>query len=381
MIIIMIMEESMEIKLDKEELYKAVSKVQSILEKRSNMPILSMILVSASGSDISLSATDLEISLQQKIPAQVLESGHVTIPGRKLFEILKESKNPTIHIREKENNWIFLSDEQARFNLASLSADEYPTFVEPEGVDMLEMDGSVLREMINKTIYAVTLEEAGFKLSGIFTEKVVQEGKAFLRMVSTDGHRLSLIDKDVKNIEKIKLDAGVMIPKKGMSELSKLAGEGSSVLLGFRQNNCVAKKDNSIIVIRLLETKFPDYHAVIPKKAKLSATVSREVLLDGMKKMSILANETYRGVKISLEKGSMELVSINPDLGDAQERIEVDFKGEGLEAGFNSRYFIDILQNMESEAVELGFIDNSSPCMIKGKDDPGFLGLIMPMRL
>ena len=273
MIIIMNMEESMEIKLDKEELYKAVSKVQSILEKRSNMPILSMILVSASGSDITLSATDLEISLQQKISAQVLAPGNITIPGRKLFEILKESKNPNIHIREKENNWIFLSDDQARFNLASLSADEYPIFAEPEGVDMLELDGSVLREMINKTIYAVTLEEAGFKLSGIFTEKVVQEEKTFLRMVSTDGHRLSLIDREVKNIERIKLDAGVMIPKKGMSELSKLSGEGGSVLLGFRQNNCVAKKDNSIIVIRLLETKFPDYHAVIPKKAKLTASV------------------------------------------------------------------------------------------------------------
>lgn len=371
----------MEIKVEKEELHKTVSKVQSIIEKRSNMPILSMILLSASGSEISLSATDLEISFQQKIPAKVIAPGQCTVPGRKLFEILKESKNPSIHIREKENNWIFLSDEQARFNLASLSADEYPVFLEPEGVDMLEVEGAVLKEMINKTIYAVTLEEAGFKLSGIFTEKVVQEEKAFLRMVSTDGHRLSLIDKDVKDLDKIRLDAGVMIPKKGMAELSKLAGEGGPVLLGFRQNNCVAKKENSTIIVRLLETKFPDYHAVIPKKAKMIATMDREALLDGMKKMSILANETYRGVKITLEKGSMELVSINPDLGDAQERLEVDFKGENLEAGFNSRYFIDALQNMESEKVELGFIDNSSPCIIRGKDDPGFMGLIMPMRL
>jgi DNA polymerase-3 subunit beta len=371
----------MEIKLDKEELYKAVSRVQSIIEKRSNMPILSMILLSAEGSEISISATDLEISLQQRLRAQVIAPGNVTISGRKLFEILKESKSPTIHIREKENNWVFLSDEQAKFNLASLSADEYPVFLEPEGVDMLEVDGPVLREMINKTIYAVTLEEAGFKLSGIFTERIAEEGKTSLRMVSTDGHRLSLIDKDVKNIEKIDLDAGVMIPKKGMSELSKLAGEGGSVFLGFRQNNCVAKKDNAIIVIRLLETKFPDYHAVIPKKAKVVASVNREALLDGMKKMSILANETYRGVKIGLENGSMELVSINPDLGDAQERLTIDFKGEGMEAGFNSRYFIDALQSMESDIVELGFIDNASPCMIRGKDDPGFLGLIMPMRL
>jgi len=375
------MEESMEIKLDKEELHKAVSKVQSIIEKRSNMPILSMILISASGSEISLSATDLEISFQQKIPAQVVAPGNITIPGRKLFEILKESRNPTIHLREKENNWIFVSDGQAKFNLASLSADEYPVFLEPEGVDMLEVDGAVLKEMINKTIYAVTLEEAGFKLSGIYTEKVVQEEKAFFRMVSTDGHRLSLIDKEVKDIDKLKLDGGVMIPKKGMSELSKLAGEGGSVLLGFRQNNCVAKKENSIIVIRLLETKFPDYHTVIPKKAKAVVSVGRQALLDGMKKMSILASETYRGVKITLDKGYLELVSINPDLGDAQERLDVDFKGEGLEAGFNSRYFIDALQCMESDMIELGLIDSSSPCMIRGKNDPGFLGLIMPMRL
>lgn len=375
------MEGLMEIRIDKEELQKAVSRVQSIIEKRSNMPILSMILISAAGSDITLSATDLEISLQQKIPAQVVTPGSVTIPGRKLFEILKESKNPAIQIREKENNRIFLTDDQARFNLASLSADEYPVFTEPEGVDMLEIDSAVLREMINKTIYAVTLEEAGFKLSGIYTEKVSREDKTFLRMVSTDGHRLSLIDKEVKNIEKIKLDTGVMIPKKGMSELSKLAGEAGSLLLGFRQNSCVARKEDAIIMIRLLETKFPDYHAVIPKKEKAIARVSRELLLDGMKKMSILASDTYRGVKLSVEKGSIELVSINPDLGDAQERLEADFSGESLEAGFNSRYFIDALQSMESETVDLGFIDNSSPCMIKGKDDPGFMGLIMPMRL
>jgi DNA polymerase III subunit beta len=375
------MEEPMEIRIDKEELQRAVSRVQSIIEKRSNMPILSTILISAAGSEIKLSATDLEISLQQKIGAQVTAPGSVTIPGRKLFEILKESKKPTIQIREKENNRIFLSDDQAKFNLSSLSADEYPLFTEPEGVDMLEIDGAALREMINKTIYAVTLEEAGFKLSGIYTEKVMREEKTFLRMVSTDGHRLSLIDKEVKHIDKIKLDKGVMIPKKGMSELSKLAGEGGSLRIGFRQNDCVVKKDDVVIVIRLLETKFPDYHAVIPKKEKAVAAVSRERLLDGMKKMSILASDTYRGVKLSLEKGSLELMSINPDLGDAQERLEVDYNGESLEAGFNSRYFIDVLQNMESETAELGFIDNSSPCIIKGKEDPGFVGLIMPMRL
>jgi len=371
----------MEIKIDKDELYKAISKVQSIVEKRSNMPILSTVHISTVDSDIYITATDLEISLQQKIPCEIINPGSITISGRKLYEILKESKSSSILIKEKENNWVFITDEKTRYNLACLPSEEYPVFTEPEGVDTVEMEGKVLQEMINKTIYSVTLEEAGFKLSGIFTEKVTLQGKTLLRMVSTDGHRLSMMDKEIKNIEDLKIDSGVMIPKKGMLELNRLVSEGEKIYLGFKQNNCVAKKGNSTIVIRLLESKFPDYNVVIPKKAKHYIKMKREFLLDGMKKMIILSNESYRGVKIILENNNMELVSINPDLGDAQESLEVEYEDERLEMGFNSRYFIDALQSMDSEIIDLGFIDNSSPCLITGKDDIGFLGLVMPMRL
>lgn len=371
----------MEIKIDKDELFRAVSRVQSIVEKRSNMPILSMILLSADNSHLLISATDLEISFQQRLSAEVINPGSITISGRKLFEILKESKSPEIYVKEKENNWVFISDEEARFNLACLASDEYPVLMEPEGVVTIEVDGEILREMINKTIYSVTLEEAGFKLSGIFTEKVAQKGKTFLRMVSTDGHRLSMIDKEVKGLEQLKLNSGVMIPKKGIMELSKLATEGGPVHLGFKENNCIARKENTLVVMRLLESKFPDYNAVIPQESKHHIKINRISLLDGMKKMIILSSESYRGVKVTLEKNNLELISINPDLGDAQENLEVEYNKERLEAGFNSRYFIDVLQAMDSDMVELGFIDNSSPCLVKGDEDKGFLGLIMPMRL
>ena len=375
------MEVDREIKINRDELYRAVSKVQSIIEKRSNMPILSMILLSTADSSISISATDLEISLQQTIPAKVLTQGSITISGRKFFEILKESKSQDIYLKEKENNWVFITDDKAQYNLACLPADEYPVFVEPEGVVMVEMDGEVLSEMINKTIYSVTLEEAGFKLSGVFTEKISDEGKKFIRMVSTDGHRLSLMDKEIKEIEDLQIDSGVMIPKKGMMELNRLISEGGSVHFGFKQNNCVAKKENSMIVIRLLESKFPDYNSVIPKEVKHQIKITKEALLDGMKKMVILSNDSYRGVKITLDNNNMELVSINPDLGNAKDNLEVEYSNERLELGFNSRYFIDVLQAMDSETVELGFIDNSSPCLIRGEEDKGFLGLVMPMRI
>jgi len=225
------------------------------------------------------------------------------------------------------------------------------------------------------------MEEAGFKLSGVFTEKVSQEGKTLLRMVSTDGHRLSLIEKEIGNGGQLQLESGVMIPKKGMMELTKLAAEAGPLYFGFKRNHCVARKGDSVIVIRLLESKFPDYNAVIPKRTKSQIKVPREALLDGMKKMMILSTETYRGVKVTIEKNSLELVSVNPDLGDAQEKIDVEYKGERFEAGFNPKYFTDALQAMESETVELGFVDNSSPCLLKGTEDMGFLGLIMPMRL
>ena len=371
----------MEIKIDRDELYKATSRVQSIIEKRSNMPILSTVLLSVVDNYIYLSATDLEISFQQKLPAEIINPGSVAISGRKLFEILKESKSKKIYIKEKENNWVFISDDEARYNLACLPSDEYPVFIEPEGVVTVEVDGDILREMINKTIYSVTIEEAGFKLSGVFIEKVAQKGKTLFRMVSTDGHRLSMIDKEIRNIEDIKMDGGVMIPKKGMLELNKLASEGGVIHVGFKQNNCVAKREDAIIVIRLLESKFPDYNAVIPKEEKYCIKIPKTQLLDGMKKMIILSNESYRGLKITQENNSMELVSINPDLGDAQESLKVEYQDERLEMGFNSKYFIDILQVMDSQTVEIGFIDNSSPCILKGDDDKGFLGLIMPMRI
>ena len=371
----------MEINIDRNEFLKNVSRIQSIIERRSNMPILSTVLIKASDSHVLISATDLEIGFQQTLPAQVIQAGSVTISGRKLFEILKESKSAQVSIKERENNWVLISDESAKFNLACLSADEFPVFVEPEDVATVQIEGATLGEMIDKTIYAVTLEEAGFKLSGVFAEKIVQEGNTLLRMVATDGHRLSLVDKPIPGIETLEMGNGVMIPKKALSELNKVASEAGPLQLGFKQNSCVTKKENSLLVIRLLETKFPDYHAVIPKKAKFFIKLNRISLLDAMRKMLILSNERYRIVKITLQDNSMELVSTNPDLGEAQENIRISYSDDPVEMGFNARYFLDALQTMESELVELGFIDSSKPCMIRGEAGKGFLGLIMPMRL
>jgi len=371
----------MEIKIDRDELLKSVSKVQSIIEKKSNMPVLSTILFTADNSTVRISATDLELGFQETINAQILEEGSITLSGRKIFEILKETRSSEFHIKEKENNWIFISDGVARFNLASIPPDEFPVFMEPEGVSTVAMEGETLVDMISKTIYAVTAEEAGFKLSGVLTEKLSRDGKNVLRMVATDGHRLSLIDKPFENLEALELSAGVMIPKKGMSELNKMAADGGTVEIGFKEKNCVAKKGNAFLVMRLLETNFPDYKAVIVKNEKDPVDIKKAALMDAMRKMLILSNERYRAVKITLENNVMDLVSTNPDLGEAQENLEIKYSGERVEAGFNPKYFIDTLQSMQSETIHLDFTDSSKPFVLTGDADEGFIGLIMPMRV
>ncbi len=371
----------MEIQIDREELFRCVSRVQSIIEKKSNMPILSTILLTAEASEVSISATDLELGFKQNMPANIIEEGSVTISGRKFFEILKESKKSEFTIKEKENNWIFLSDGIAQFNLACLPADEYPVITEPEDVSIVEINGKTLSEMINKTIYAVTRDDAGFKLSGVFMQKIEKDNNLFLRMVATDGHRLSMVDKSILQLESLEIDEGIMIPKKGMTELNKMASEGGMLKIGFKDKNCIIRRKNTVLIIRLLDTTFPDYNAVIPEKPEYILDIERIMLLDAMKKMLILSNERYRAVKLVLEDNTMDLNSTNPDLGEAQEQIKIEYNGEYLKAGFNPQFFYDTLQSMNSEIIHLGFIDGKKPCLLTGDEDDGFLGLLMPMKL
>ena len=372
----------MEIKINKEVLLKAMSRVQGILEKKSQMPILSTVLLKANDNDLELSATDLEISFRDRYPANIIQPGSVTISGEKLLAIVKETSSPEIHILEKENNWVYISDGSAHYNLACLAAEEFPTLDEPEGIAMIEIDGKVLSEMIAKTVYAIGPEEAGFKLSGVFMERIDKGGEDFLRMVATDGHRLSMIDKQLSDIEKLEMPNGVMIPKKGLVELNKLSSE-ETISLGLNQSNLVARRGKALIVIRLLATAFPDYKNIIPSEGEENIiTINRKSFLEAIRRMMILATSgPYQGVKLNIEGGYLNLATVNPDMGNAEEKVEIKYGGEPIEIGFNPKYFIDALSSMDSDIIQLNIKNRESPCLITGDKDEGFLGLIMPMKV
>ncbi len=374
----------MEIKIDREILLKGVSRTQGILEKRSHMPILSTVLLTAKEDELEISATDLEIGFQDSYPVETIKQGSITISGKKLLDITRETNSKKIYISEKDNNWVYVSDNNAHYNLSCLPSDEFPVLTEPEDTIMIEIDSKILTEMINKTIYSITMEEAGFKLSGVFMEKVNIKGEDFLRMVATDGHRLSLIDKKTPDIQKLEIKNGVMIPKKGLIELNKLTLEDGNILFGLKQNNLVVKKGKALIIIRLLDTKFPDYKNVIPLKKEDKEniiTINKRALLEAMRRMMIIRSDQYQGVKMNIGADYLEMVSVNPDLGNVEEKIEIKYEGKPIEIGFNPKYFIDALQPMDSDITYLNIKDQTSPCLITGEQDDGFLGLIMPIRI
>lgn len=370
----------MEVKVNRSVFLKIIAKLQSVTEKKSNMPILSTILLKAIDNSLIIAATDLEIGIKIEVTTDILQEGSITISGKKLLEILKESKKPEIHIKERENSRVLITNGTAHFHLACLSPDEFPLIIEPENVSMAEIDGDTLSEMIDKTIYSISKEEDGNKSGGIFIEKIMDNnGSAHLRFVATDGNRLSMVDKENPTIDLLELGRGVVIPRKGMLELYKIASEGGRIRFGFKKNNCIVKKNKLFLLIRLLETKFPDYSSILPKEDKLSIVIKKNELLDAMKKMLILSSDNYSAVKITLADNQIQLVSTNPELGEAQEILHTDYRGDNLEIVFNPRFFIDILQKMESEDIKLEFIDKQKPCILTGEADDGFFGLIMPM--
>ncbi len=376
----------MESTINREDLLLGLHRSQSIVEKRSSMPILSNVLLRAESDRLTITATDLEISFQGRFPAQVTQDGAVTVPARKLFEIIKSLASEDVYIKEMENNYVKISGGRAEYEMVGLSAEEFPTMASFEGLNYVEIQPSLLKEMIDKTAYAVSTEETRYNLAGVFWEEAVAEGAKTLRMVATDGHRLSLMDHEVEKLEELNLDKGIIIPRKGIQELKRLTDDAiksdeDKLKVAIGDNSCIVIFQEMVLIMRLMDGTFPDYKLVIPKKIQTKLLLDRVDFLDTLNRMSILSTDKYRGVKFKISKGVLELISSNPDLGESREGIEVDYDGEEKIIGFNPRFFIDLLTGLHSDQVTLNINDDASPAMVTAENDPGFLSVVMPMRI
>jgi DNA polymerase-3 subunit beta len=373
----------MMVEVEKKDLISLLSKTQNIVEKRNTMPILVNVLLETNGKQLKVFATDLEVSLTDEIPVLRGTAGKVAVNAKNLFEIIKELLDGPITMTKKDNNWLEIKQNRSVFNIVGISAEEYPVFPTYSTQEFMKIDASVLADMIEKTIYSVSNDETRYHLNGVYFEK--DSAKDFYRMVATDGHRLSLVDRKTEAPAKAAAgvpSGGVIIPRKGLTEIRKLLDTVSGNFeMAIEGSQLIVRHKSTVLMVRLIEGKYPNYQQLIPQKLPRHAHVKRETLLASLKRVSLVSNQKYKGVTFQLSEGRLEISSNNPELGDAKEEIEVRYKGDDMKIGFNARYILDVLNSFDDDELDIELNDQLSPGLIRPHNDNSYTCVVMPMRI
>lgn len=370
--------------ISRDDFLAGLASLQNVTGKKGNIAILSNILIESKTDSLLLTATDLEIGIRNSLPAEILSPGSITLPAKKLFEIVRESSADQIHVEIMENNWAKISADSADYKLAGMPSEEYPAFPEYDENNMTAVASEKIKEIIDKTIFSVAQEgESQFNLTGILVEKDISEGKNMLRMVSSDGHRLSLCETTVESdLSGLKMEKIILIPRKGMQEIRKFTEGSAEIKISFEEKQAVIKTDHSIVVVRLMNGDFPDYKNIISiiKKEK-HIELNRVQFMNSMKKMNLFTEDRYNAVKFQVTHNKLVLSSQSMDIGSAKDEIAINYDDSPLKLGFNGKYFIETMQVMSSDTIKAYINSEESPCMIQGDDDPGFVSIIMPMKI
>lgn len=371
----------MKLTIKKEEILRGLQRIQGVVEKKNTMPILSNMLLTAESGSVEIIATDLEIGLRGRYDAQVEKPGSVTVSAKKMYEIVRELPAEDIQINAEDSNWVRIQSGRSQFKLVGLPKDEYPSLPDVAEEGMIVIDGATLRDMIKKTLYSVGENDARYVLNGLFVHMTQTKGGLNVRMVGTDGHRLSMIDRiiDAKHGEE-----SIIIPKKAMMELRRLLEEDApqtELRLGFSKNHALFKRDGLVMVSKLIDGNYPNYQQVVPSSSTKRVAVPKDILTHAVKRVSILSKEKTNAVKLQLEKDRLVLSTNNPEVGEAVEELAVDYQGEEIAIGFNSRYLMDVLAAMDKETIALELNDALSPCLITEEGDEQYKCVVMPMRV
>jgi DNA polymerase-3 subunit beta len=374
----------MKLSITKSEFLRGLSRIQSVVEKRNSMPILANVLIEApekgKEAKLILSATDLEVGIRSLHSANVSETGGLTVSAKKLFEIIRELPEESIELSSTANSYLEIRCVRSRFTLAGTAAEEYPTLPEFSPEKTVPIPASVLSEMIDKTIYAASVDETRYNLNGVYVEVLDETGS--IRLVATDGHRLACVDREIEG-DVSALASGVIVPRKGLGELKRLVDENDDedIELAFANNSGLARRGDVTLVMRLIEGEFPNYNQVIPKNLTRHLTLPTEPLVQAVRRVALLSSERSRAVKLELSDGQMVITSSNPDLGDAREELDIDYAGEPLAIGFNAKYLLDAINAVQSKEVLFSFQDELSPSKLSPPGDEKTIAVVMPMRI
>src|SRR5580692_5842606 len=372
--------QAMEFSVSKSALLNELSTTQGVVERKTTIPILSNLLVEAKGSQLTITATDLELSIRTSCEAKIKKDGAGTIPAKKLLELVRLLPDEEIRFKLLENHWVQLTCDRRNYKLVGMSKDNFPALPEfPHA--LVKIPAKLLASVIAKTTFAISLEESRYTLNGALL--VVKPTS--LTMVATDGHRLAMVETDHK-FEGLPSETRVLVPKKAMNEVQRLAAEsGDDAVVEFAQDesHLFFQFGGRLLTCRKLTGQFPNYEAVLPRDVNKTVTIERGELQDALRRVSQLADQRSHAVKFMLAKEGLEISASSPEYGEAKEAIEKEFKGEPIAIGFNAQYLLDFLSATPEGPISFELKDEQSAGQLRPITDESsrYRYVVMPMRI
>ncbi|MDH7513248.1 MAG: DNA polymerase III subunit beta [Clostridiales bacterium] len=360
----------------KETILDELQLMQGIIEKRNTMPILANILVSASQERVELTGTDLEVGLKTQFEAMVEEGGSITVSGKKIFEIVKSLPDgQVINFKENEDLMMEISSGKSEFRVLCLPKEDFPVVPEAGFQKKIILPLDKIKDMIDRVYYAIAQEQRYYLSGALMIIK-----KNALELVSTDGHRLSYTSAFIEGLNPDE-EIRVIVAKKTLAEIRKMSDD--KMEFDFDENNLFFKVNNRMLISRIIESKFPNFEAVMPKDNPHVLLVEKESFSQAIRRVALLATERSKGVKLTIEKNQIKLYSSNPEIGEARDNLEVEYKGPEVEMGFNSQYLLDFLLSASAEKVRLELKDNNSAAVMRPEleGDIKYTYILMPMKI
>jgi DNA polymerase-3 subunit beta len=380
----------MEVRIPKADLSRVVSIVQSVVERKSTMPILQNILLTAEDSVLRISSTNLEVAAVVEIPAEVKKKGSITLSGRVFGEIVRELPEDSVQLTLKDASRIEISAGKSVFKVLGTSSDEYPNLAGVSLEIAHRVPARQFAEMISKTIYAVSTDENRFNLNGVCFDLVGEADKKGagrqLRCVATDGHRLAMISRPISGLQ---FEDSVIVPTKGLSEIRKILDtqEDSDVAIDIAEGFFLLQTDGTKgpktkIALRLVDGEFPDYQQVLPKKTGVTVPMEKDQLSQALRRVALMVTDKSKCVTFDFLAGCLRLSSSSPELGEASEELAIDYHAENLRVGFNAKYLLDFCASVgEMNIIEIELHGEHGPAKLVAQGDESSIGIVMPMRL
>jgi len=363
----------MKFKITKEKFIEGLQQVQNVVSTRTTLPILSNVLLEASGDHVRLTTTDLDVGVRGSVDAEVAASGATTLPARKLASIVRELPTSELEVEVNENNVASIQSGPSFFKILGLSEDEFPPLPDFEDAKRFQVDQKLLKDGLKKTAYAISTDETRYVLNGILC--CFKDNN--LTLVATDGRRLAMVDHELEIPGDQETE--MIVPTKAVVELQRLLSDAGEVLIQVSESQVAFELNGYLLTSKLIEGNYPNFRQVIPAETRQRVTVDRETLRETVHRVALLTSDKSSSIKLVFSEDNIEIMANSPDVGEARESFPVSYKGEEMAIAFNPEFLMAPLRNLDSDEIHIDLIDEMSPGVLRINEP--FLYVLMPMRV